>query len=169
MTYKAPNLNSSRVKKISSHVMSESLFKEFKKKHPEHKDMILAEFNAILRQFNSNIIDQVIDYRFGVSLPERIGHIVIVSFPRSKKKIIDFGKSNKTGIKTYHGNWDTDNRLGKIMYQNNSSTYNIKYHRLWTFAPTRNFKERMSVVFKKMWAKYIFIDNKHVTLKTMLK
>jgi hypothetical protein len=169
MTYKAPNLNGPRVKKKSSHVMSESLFKEFKKKHPEHESMTLTQFNIILRQFNNNIIDEVIDYRFGVSLPERLGHFVIASFPRTKRKIIDFGKSNKTGVKTYHRNWDTDNRLGKIMYQNSSSTYNIKYHRLWTFRPTRNFKERMSVAFKKMWAKYIFIDNKNITLKTMLK
>jgi len=169
MTYKAPNVKSSRVRRRSSHVMNDSLFREFKRKHPEYKDMILAEFNAILKQFNHNIIDEVIDYRFGVGLPERIGHFVIVSFPRSKKKIINFAESNKTGVKTYHGNWDTDNRLGKIMYQNSSSQYTIKYHKLWTFKPTRNFRERMSVVFKKMWAKYIFIDNKTVTLKTMLK
>ena len=79
--------------------MSESLFKEFKKKHPEHEVLTLAEFNRILRQFNNNIIDEVIEQRFGVTLPERLGHIVIASFPRSKKKIIDFGKSNKTGVK----------------------------------------------------------------------
>ena len=169
MTYKAPNLNSSRVKKKSSHVMSESLFRDFKKKHPEHEGMTLTEFNRILRQFNNNVIDEVINYRFGVTLPERLGLFVIASFPRSKRKIIDFGKSNKTGVKTYHRNWDTDNRLGKIMYQNSSSTYNIKFNRLWTFKPTRDFKERMSIVFRKMWAKYIFTDNKNITLKTMLK
>jgi hypothetical protein len=169
MTYKTPNLKGPRVKKKSSHVMSESLFKEFKKKHPEHKDINLTEFNRILRQFNNNIIDEVLDYRLGVVLPERLGSFVIASFPRSKKKIIDFGESNKTGVKSYHGNWDTDNRLGKIMYQNSFSTYNIKYHKLWTFTPTRNFKERMSTTFRKMWAKYIFIDNKDITLKTMLK
>lgn len=149
--------------------MTQSLFREFKKKHPEHKDMILSEFNNILRRFNHNIIDGVIDSRFGVALPERIGKIVVVSFPRSKRKIIDFGESNRTGVKSYHGNWNTDNRLGKIMYQNGASQYNIKYHKLWTFSPTRNFKERMSTVFKKKWAKYIFINNAQVTLRTMLK
>lgn len=149
--------------------MSDSLFLEFKKKHPEYKDMILSEFNAILRQFNNNIIDEVIDYRFGVALPERLGLFVVASFPKSRRRIIDFGESNKTGVKTYHGNWDTDNRLGKIMYQKRSATSNVKYHMLWTFKPTRNFKERMSTIFKKKWAKYIFIDNKNVTLKTMLK
>ena len=96
MTYKAPNLKGSRIKRKSSHVMSDSLFLEFKKKHPEYKDMILSEFNAILRQFNNNIIDEVIDYRFGVALPERLGLFVVASFPKSRRRIIDFGANYRT-------------------------------------------------------------------------
>lgn len=169
MAYKTPNLKGPRVKKKSSHVMGYHSFKEFLKKHPEHKGLKLSEFNTILRKFNTNIVDEVVNYRYGVVLPERLGSIVIASFPRSKKKIIDFGTSNKTGVKSYHRNWDTDNRVVKIMYQNATASYTIKHHRLWTFEPIRSFQNKVSTVFKKRWERYIFIDNKHTTLKKMLK
>ena len=169
MTYKIPNRKKPRVKIKRSHVMNPSKFCEFKKKYPEHSDISLFEFNKIIRKFNNNVIDEVVNYRYGVSLPERLGILVIVSFPSPKKKIIDFGTSNKTGVLTYHKNWETDNRLGKIAHVTEFSSFNIKYSRLWGFTPNRFFKKKMIEGFKKSWEKYIFIDNTEITIKKMLR
>lgn len=167
MAYKKPNVKKRRVKAKSLRVMNESVLREFKEQHPEHKDITLTEFNAIVKKFNTNIVNEVISNKNGVSLPELIGQLLIMSFPKSKKKAIDFGASNKTGVLTYHRNWDTDDRLGKIVYY--SGKYSVRYSHLWGFTPTRGFKSKMSEAYKKFWVKYIYVDNKSVSINSVLK
>jgi len=167
MTYKRPNRKKPRVKTKSSHVMSRSKLAEFKKKYPEHKGITESQFNAIIKKFNSNIVDEVIASKNGVSLPERLGQILIMSFPRSKKKSVDFGASNKLGEVVYHRNWDTDDRLGKIVYF--AGRQSVKYSNLWGLTPTRTFKLKVSSSYRKMWAKYIYVDNKDIRINTVLK
>lgn len=147
--------------------MNESVLREFKEQHPEHKGITLTEFNAIVKRFNTNIVDEVISNKNGISLPELIGQILIISFPRSKRKAIDFGASNKNGVLTYHRNWDTEDRLGKIVYH--SGKHSVRYSHLWGFTPTRGFKSKMSEAYRKLWAKYIYVDNKSVSINSVLK
>jgi|TARA_R110000868_G_scaffold5681_6_gene33616 hypothetical protein len=170
MSYKKPNITGPRVKKKLTHIMSELELKYFKNKHPEYKDLKLSEFNNVIKKFNHNIINEVIENRNGVALPERIGQFIIMSFSKAQhKKIIDFGESNKTGILSYHKNWETDRRIGKIVFQNTSYNYAIKNYKFWGFKATRTFKSNMSKIFKKKWAKYIYIDNKETRISTVLK
>lgn len=160
MDYKKPNRKGPRAREKSTLIMSHKKMTEFKNKFPEYKSLTLSEFNSIIRQFNTNIIEAVETERYGIALPERIGHFIIVGFPKSKKKIIDFGASNKAGQKMYHRNSDTDGRLGKLLFQNSAAKFNIRHHRLWTFKATRTFKERVSEAFLKFWPRYIFIDKR---------
>ena len=57
MAYKKPNVKKRRVKAKSLRVMNESVLREFKEQHPEHKDITLTEFNAIVKKFNTNIVN----------------------------------------------------------------------------------------------------------------
>lgn len=169
MSYKKPNRKGNRVRKKISPVMDSTLLSEFKKQHPKYNDITLVQFNSIIKQFNNNIIDEIIENRDGVRLPERLGQMIIIAFSKPKRKIIDFGTSNKTGVKTYHGNWDTDNKIGKIFYKSSISGFNIKYYKLWNFSPSRNFKKRMSSGFKKSWEKYYYMKNNDgITIRSML-
>ena len=160
MAYKKPNRKGPRVREKSTLIMSKKKMTEFKKKFPEYQSLTLSEFNSIIRQFNTNIMEAVTTERYGIALPERIGHFVIVGFPKSKKKIINFGASNEAGQKVYHRNSDTDNRLGKLLFQNSVAKFNIRHHKLWTFTATRTFKKISSEAFKKFWPRYIFIDKR---------
>ena len=167
MTYKRPNVKKSRVKIKSTRVMNEKVMREFRAEYPEHEDITLTEFNRIIKAFNTNITEEIIANKNGVSLPELIGSILIMSFPRSKRKAVDFGASNKSGVLTYHRNWDTDDRLGKIVYS--SGKRSIRYSHLWGFTPTRGFKNKMSEAYRRLWARYIYIDNKSVSINSVLK
>lgn len=139
--------------------MDRKMLKKFIEKHPEYDSLTLPEFNAIVRQFNSNIVDEVIRNRDGVALPERLGEISIIAFPKPKRKVPDFGKSNKEGELRYHANWDTDNKIGKIVYRNKG--YNtIRTSRFWGLIPARDFKQRMSKAFRRFWQRYIYVDNR---------
>jgi hypothetical protein len=159
MSYKKPDRTAKRVRKSSSVIMNYKMMKKFKDINPEY-DITLKEFNNILNTFNSNIVETVINNRDGVELPERLGQLQIVAFPKPTKKIIDFAESNKYGEKRYHGNWETDNKIGKITYRNTLNGYTFKNSRFWGLIPQRSFKQRMSKVFKRKWQKYIYIDNK---------
>ena len=88
MSYKKPNIKGPRVKMKSTRVMNEVMLRVFKNKHPEYKNLTLADFNTVVKKFNENIIEEVINSRYGVTLPERIGRLVVVAFPKAKKKII---------------------------------------------------------------------------------
>ena len=125
---------------------------DFKKLYPEYGSMTITTFNAIIKQFNNDIVDTVIDNRDGVRLPERLGLLQVMTFPKPKKKLIDFGKSNETGQIHYHGNWETDNKIGKITFRNTLDGYSYKNCRFWGLIPSRFFKKTMSGVFKDIVA-----------------
>ena len=97
MSYRIPNRKGSRVRKPVTSIVDYKFVSEFRKQHPEYNSLSKAEFNTILSQFNLDIVNAAIDNRDGVRLPERLGLIQIMTFPRPKRKIADFGKSNETG------------------------------------------------------------------------
>lgn len=160
MGYIKPNRKGKRFRKSAFIIMNRSMLFEFKKMYSEHSDISLKEFNHVVKSFSNEVIDSVIENRDGVILPEKIGQLLIVAFPRPNKKIIDFGKSNKTGVKHYHSNWDTDNKIAKIIYHNKVNNYGNRNSKFWGFLPSRNFKLEVSSKFKKYWQKYIQIGNK---------
>jgi hypothetical protein len=158
MSYSAPNKKGSRIRKKTTSIMNRKMFSKFLKMHPEYKGMTILQFNNIIKGFNNDIIESVIGNRDGVALPERLGEIAIITFPRPKRKIIDFGRSNEEGELRYHANWETDNKIGKIVYH--KACKSIKNGRFLGLIPSRNFKQKMSTAFKKFWQRYIYIDNK---------
>lgn len=159
MAYNIPDRTAPRNKKKSTCVMSTYELSKFRKAHPEHGDITLKDFTTILRAFNNAIMDQVILNRDGVALPENIGKLSIITFSRPKKKIIDFGKSNKMGTVHYHLNWNTDNRLCKIMFNYKINNYGNRNARFFGFIATREFKKKVSNTINKNWQKYFYLDN----------
>lgn len=158
MKYKKPDRSKSRVRRKSFNLVDYHFIKEFKNKHPEH-DMTRSEFNMIIRHFNENIVDAVVDNTDGLQLPERLGFLQIIGCPRPKGKVINYGKSNETGVVHYHKNWDTDNKLAKILFKNKLKGYSIKNNRFWGLETSRLFKEKASAAFKACFSKYIYKEN----------
>lgn len=159
MEYKKPNRKAKRARKKAAVIVDYYMVKRFLKKHPEYK-VTAKEVNKIIRQFNRNMVLSVVDNRDGLRLPERLGKLQIVGFPRTKKKIIDFGKSNKTGVVHYYQNWETDNKICKIIYNNKLPGYAFRNCRFWGLETKRSFKEIASKAFKSMYEKYVYVDNK---------
>jgi hypothetical protein len=159
MAYNTPDRNASRNRLKSTSIMNTFELSKFSRKYPEYPDLTLKEFSDIIRAFNGEIINTVISNRDGVVLPENIGKLSIITFSRSKRKIIDFGKSNETGQLHYHMNWNTDNRLCKIMYNSSINNYGNKNGRFYGFLPNREFKKTVSDAINKNWQKYVYLNN----------
>jgi len=162
MSYKRPNNKGPRVRVGTARVMDSKALTRFKQAHPEHKELTLAGFNAIVKQFHNNIVDKVIEEPNGVLLPRRLGRLIVMSFPTKRGKVIDFGASNREGRKVYHANHDTDNRMCKLMFVRELGVQvNLEF---WKFKATDAFASRVSKAFLKFWPRYIYVDSKiHVT------
>jgi hypothetical protein len=166
MNYIPADRTQPRVKKKFTTVLNTKSVNEFKKLFPEHKDVTYKEMVDIINKFNQNIVQTVIDERNGVILPERLGHMIIAGFKRPVgRKAIDWGESRKASRIVYHMNWETDNRIGKIVYQPAVGHHNA-LTKLWCFTATRSFTTTMSTAFKKFYNRYIFVrKSMHIELK----
>ena len=153
------NLNESRYRKDQYEVISKTFLKEAREKFPKLKTISDVDIRNIIHGFNKEIKNAIIDNRDGVELPESLGYLMIVSCQPKNNNAVDYAKSKKYGVTVYHKNWDTDGRLGKIIYSNASVKYKVRDREIWGFAPSRDFSREVSKVFRKNWMNYIEIAN----------
>ena len=135
-----------------------TFFKFFRSKYPEYKDFSEKEIRKIIKTFNETIVEQVIENRHGVELPEFCGRIFIGSC--KKKKInIDYKKTADNNKVMQHRNFESDDYLAKIFY----STYDIKHayknHELYAFKACRNFSRFVSKTYPNNWKTYIQVGS----------
>lgn len=150
-----PNLNGPRFRERRISVLTHKTLKKFKSRYPEHNSLDLATFKDIVMTFNKSIVESIIANRNGVELPDGLGYIFMGTCPAPKKKNIDYGKSLSYGIETTHKNWDSDNKLLKIFYTNNSTKYPFKNKNVWSFKANKEFRQKASLEYKENWARYI--------------
>jgi len=157
--FKKPDLNAPRFREKCIYVLTIELFNKFKAKFPEY-NITYKEFRTIVRTYNTQLTEGVIDNRDGVELPEGLGYIFIGSCPQMSKRVnIDYKKSSQYGIITTHRNWESDNKVMKIFFTNNHVKYKLKNKQIWHFAANRDFKRKASKNYVEDWNKYIYINN----------
>jgi len=157
--YKSPDLNAPRRRKKSLNILNDKFCSEFKKRNPEYKDLDNNVIKDVVRSFNEEIYNNVIENRNGVELPENLGIIFIGSCDKPNKDNIDYNKSIKYGVKVNHKNWDSDDLLMKIFYTNYTTRYLFKFRKLWKFKPHRDFARKASKVYREEFNKYLRIDS----------
>jgi len=157
-TYNKPNLNGPRYRPCRMNLLTKPLYKKFLKRFPEHENVSMTEFKSIITAFNGNLKQGIIDNRDGVELPEGLGYIFLGSCPSPRKKNVDVKKSIEYGTPVFYKNWDSDNRLLKIFYTNQTSKYPFGNKQVWSFKATKDFRKEASIVYKTDWPKYIVID-----------
>jgi nucleoid DNA-binding protein len=126
-------------------------------KVPEAAKLSHAETRDLVKQFNETVLQNIVDNREGVELPQGLGYIFIGSC-KIKKECVDYGKSIKYGIRVTHKNWNTEGYASKIFYSNCSVKYRVQDNNLWMFKAARNLKKHASKAFSENWNKYIHID-----------
>ena len=158
ITYNTPDRKAPRFRSRRTGLLNIPLHKAFIKKYPKYKDLDLKTFRKIVRTFNIELYNGVIDNRDGVMLPEGLGFIFMGTCPASKKINVDPVKSMKLGRVVRYQNWDSDNKLWKIFYTNHNSRYPLQNKQVWAFVPVRHFKSAASKAYKENWQKYIVVD-----------
>lgn len=158
--YRKPDLNAPRYREKVFSVLNSKLLEEFKEKYPDYKNVDLNHFKDIVKQFNESVWKEVIENRDGVELPDGIGFIFIASTPASKhKNNINFKESAKLGVTVHNQNWETDNRLAKIMYSNYHAKYRFAFRDMWSFSAVRQFKRSVAQTFPDNHTRYVQLSD----------
>lgn len=158
MTVKKPNMKGPRYREKWITVATANVIKEFKEKYPEYADLEPAEFKKIVKTFNKVLAQAVVDNRNGIELPEGLGHIFMGCCPRPKGKNINFPVAREKGIAQIHRNSESDNKLLKIFYTNNTSKIPFQNKEVWSFKASTAFRKIASAAFKEDYTKYVVVD-----------
>jgi nucleoid DNA-binding protein len=155
--FKKPDFSKPRCRPKRLEVDGKEFYKALLEKVPEASKLSHLEVRNLIKQFNETVLQNIVDNREGVELPQGLGYIFIGSC-KVKKECVDYGKSIKYGIRVTHKNWNTEGYLSKIFYSNCSVKYKIQDNNLWVFKAARKLKNEVSKAFSENWNKYIHID-----------
>ena len=152
---KKPNIKGPRFRSKRLSVLNKKTYQDFIKKYPEYEDLDLESFKNIIRTYNDELCNTIIDNRNGVELPDGLGFVFIGTCPKSKKENIDFKKSIEYGTKVFYRNFDSDNKLMKIFYSNYAAKYPFHNKQLWSFRLSKPVRQRASKEYKENWTRYL--------------
>ena len=157
--FNKPNVKASRYRPEVYSLLNKKFFDKFKNKYPKYKGMTNLELRNIIKKFHEHVYNTVIEKRDGIQLPEQIGWLFIGACESSKKRNVDYAKSNKYGVEVSYNNWNTDGRLAKIFFTSNAPKHKMKNREFWRFVGCRNFKRSVAKAFSENWNNYIIIDS----------
>jgi nucleoid DNA-binding protein len=149
-----PNKKAPRIRNGSLRIMDITRLRKFIKLHPEYKGMTIREFGSVIKAFNQEILNDLIENRDGVVLPENLGHLQIKNVKYRNAKLIDYGKSIKHNKVLHFKNWDTDGTFAKVIYKSHYRNRFIKFYRFWTFKLARPASQQVSKSYKDMYSIY---------------
>jgi hypothetical protein len=153
-----PDLKAPRYTPQAKNLLDRSAFiRHFKSKFPQYSHLTEPEVRKIVKTFNETIVEQVIENRDGVNLPEFCGRLFIGSCKKQKPNM-DYKKTANAGTLIQHRNYESDDYLAKIFY----STYDIKHayknHELYAFKGCRNFTRSVGRTYPSKWKIYIQVE-----------
>lgn len=159
MIFNKPDLNAPRFRPKRYNLLNVNFCNKIKEKNENCKDLTNNQIKEVIKTFNNNIWESVIEKRDGVELLEQLGYIFIGTCQKKKNDNPDNKKSIDYGVKVQHQNWESDQYTAKIFYTNYETKYKFKYHQYWGFKAVRDFKRKVSKEYPINWKKYVIVDN----------
>ena len=112
--YNKPNLKAPRFRPKRHNILNSEFCNKIRSKKEENKDLSDAQIKNIIKTYNINLWNTVIEKRDGLELLDQLGYIFIGTCRRKKSKNPDVEKSLKYGVQIQHQNWESDQYLAKI-------------------------------------------------------
>jgi hypothetical protein len=128
-------------RKYRENIVSEELWKKWK--DSTSRTETFKEFRDIWHKIADQIIVNVVEETDGVRLPKGNGDIYIGYIPHIQKRVIDYKLSKQYGKVIRHENWNSNNKVAKIIYGTSRRKYIYKLAGWWGFTACRNFKVRV--------------------------
>ena len=159
--FKKPDLKAPRFRFKRKAFLNKEVIAEFKEKFPMYKNIDNDILKKIVKKFNENLWQGVIEYRDGVELPSSLGFIFIGTCPPRKTLNTNYALSAQYGKVLQNQNWETDGKMAKIFYTNYTTKYRFKNRGLWGFVACREFKRNVAKEYPKNWTKYSVMKDKY--------
>lgn len=132
----APRFNR---RKFRKNILTKELHEEWKTTTGYDKNF--ETFKAIWEAIATKIVSKIISETDGVRLGAGLGDMYIGLIPGAKRRPIDYKTSREIGQIVYHENWNTDGKLGKVIYTVAGKPYAYKLCRFWGFVPHTRLKK----------------------------
>jgi hypothetical protein len=142
-------------------VNNKRYIEKFRDEWPEYKDMTRQEFSKIINTFNELcVVNQIVNNRHGVLLPQKLGHLFIALYNVNiNKKIINYSETKKQGRNVYFHNFETDGKIGKLKYVNKSESMLVTDLKVWSFTGSAELRRRISKAIVSNFKLYETHDN----------
>ena len=131
-----------------------------KEKYPHLKKYKKEQIRGFIKRYNEAIAQTVIENAHGVSLPLKLGNILVCTFNKSRG-VVDRKTSELLNKKVYYTNEHTDGYGGGIYYSareepliGNDSPALYKNANIWKFEGCRNFNRAVAKAYGADWKKY---------------
>lgn len=141
-----------------------TFFQKIKAQHPQLAKYSMAQIRKILREFNKLIADAIVENVDGVHLPERCGHIMVVSTKVKHNRIVDRKMSSDTGKYVYYNNAHTEDFMPSILFTTcyrkeftgtpSHPSHMFENWKYWSFTGCQELKRKVSIAFRNDWKKY---------------
>ncbi len=92
-----------------------------------------SELTEILQAFNENMVEASLTNRAGVTLPNRMGRLQVMMYPKGKKLHIDRLNSEKLGYEVHHSRLTNAGKFPLATVEVFDSTVNMVNKDLWEF------------------------------------
>ena len=158
--FRTPDLSAPRYRAKVLGLLNNQTIEEFRTKYTRHSQIDENIFKKIIKYYNECLWKEVIENRDGVELPDSLGFLFIGTCPAPKSKTnTDYAASKEHGVLVKIKNWETDNRLGKIMYSNYHTKYQFANRELWSFTAVRQFKRAVATSYPENWMRYVVLGD----------
>ena len=154
---------------IEFRTASKENYKNFCEQHPSIS-ISFKDFIKIIKTYNQNLINHLIETGDKVKLPYGIGDLRIVKYKPIKTKITKSGKE----LPNYTIDWIETKKAGKYIYYLNDHTEGYKYlfmwkwassrlkhAEIWSFKASRIHSRRLGALLKKPNSHYrdVYVEN----------
>jgi len=168
--FKKPDLKAPRFRSDRPGILNHTFYPAFRKKFPKYASATNSEIRNVVREYNTQLWNGVIEYRDGVELPQGLGNMFIGTCNKPKIRYnSNFGESIKNNVLTRIKNYESDGYLAKIFYTNYASKYLFAFREFWEFKGYKDFTNGVSKSYPENWKKYIMIENGRLISKLYKK
>ncbi len=155
--FKSPDLNAPRKRKKAINLIAYpdedryGFFAAAKEQYPSLAELTNKQIAEVIKAFLIHYADEVVNNRYGVRLPGKLGAVIVgLSKPSQKTRAnnIDYAASRELGIQVSHRNGNTDGYIAKINYFSNVPRDRLPFHHRIRFKACRKLKRAVSAVMK---------------------
>jgi hypothetical protein len=146
---KGPRFNR---RKYRENIVSEELWKAWKETTGRKESF--EEFRSVWHKIAEVMVDNIIEERDGIRMANGMGDVYLGYIPNIRKVMVDYKASMEYNKIIKHENWDSNGKVGKIIYGTSGRRYIFRLGGWWGFSACRNFKKRVINAFKTVPERY---------------